>query len=336
MSAVTFAKDRSMPDHQPVVSVVIIFLNPSAAFLKEAIASVRAQTLDDWELLLVDDGSTDDSTALARAAAAADPGRVHYLEHPGHANCGMSASRNRGIAAARGRYLALLDADDVYLPERLQHHVEILERQPDVAMVYGPTLYWHSWNPDSVQEDLVGRLGFAVDVAHPAPVVLRGFMSAGGIVPGICSLTIRREKVLAVDGFEEAFRGCYEDQVFLSKICAQESVMLTDRCLDHYRQHAGSCCAQAKDSGEYSEHLPNPARERFLRWLVGYLAKQGVHDSTLQRLLARDLWPYEHPRLYRTFVMPLLVAHLRLRYWIKQTRRRIEGRPPLPELAIRT
>jgi glycosyltransferase involved in cell wall biosynthesis len=336
MPAATFAKDRSMPDHQPAVSVVIIFLNPSAAFLEEAIASVRAQTLQDWELLLVDDGSTDDSSALARAAAAADPERIQYLEHPGHANCGMSASRNRGIAAARGRYLALLDADDVYLPERLEHHVQILERHPDVAMVYGPTLYWHSWSSDAVQEDVVGRLGFALDVAHPPPTVLRHFMSESGIVPGVCSLTIRREKVLAVNGFEEAFRGCYEDQAFLSKICAQESVMLTDRCLDYYRQHAASCCAQAQDSGEYSEHLPHPARERFLRWLVGYLAEQGVHDPALERLLARDLWPYEHPRLYRWFVMPLLVSKLRLRYWIKQTRRRIEGRPPLPELAIRT
>jgi glycosyltransferase involved in cell wall biosynthesis len=247
----------------------------------------------------------------------------------------MSASRNRGIAAARGRYLALLDADDVYLPERLEHHVQILERHPDVAMVYGPTMYWHSWSPDAVQQDVVGMLGFAVGVAHPAPTVLRRFMADARIIPGVCSLTIRREKVLAINGFEEAFRGCYEDQVFISKICARESVTLTDRCLDYYRQHEGSCCAQAKDSGEYSEHLPHPARERFLRWLVGYLAEKDVHDPALARLLARDLWPYEHPRLYRSYVRPLLVAKLRLRYWLKQTRRRIEGRPPLPELAIR-
>jgi hypothetical protein len=203
-------------------------------------------------------------------------------------------------------------------------------------MVYGPTLYWHSWSPDAVQADKAGSLGFDVDVPHPAPTILRGFLESSGIIPGICSLTVQREKVLAVNCFEEAFRGCYEDQVFLSKICAQESVMLTDRCLDYYRQHAASCCAQAQDSGEYSEHLPHPARERFLRWLVAYLAQQGVHDPDLERVLARDLWPYEHPRLYRMFVMPWLVATLWLRHWRKQTMRRMQGLPPLPEIVIRT
>ena len=82
-----------------LVSAVIIFLN-AERFLEEAIESVRAQTYTDWELLLVDDGSTDGSSGCARRHAAAEPGRIRYLDHPGHVNLGMSAARNLGSESA--------------------------------------------------------------------------------------------------------------------------------------------------------------------------------------------------------------------------------------------
>ncbi|HUG86498.1 MAG TPA: glycosyltransferase, partial [Euzebya sp.] len=96
----------------PLVSVVVPFYN-DGQFLEDAIDSVRAQAFEEWELLLVDDGSTDGSTRVARRAAADHSGRIRYLDHPGHANRGAPASRNRGIAMARGSYVAFLDADDV-------------------------------------------------------------------------------------------------------------------------------------------------------------------------------------------------------------------------------
>jgi len=99
----------------PLVSVITIFLD-AERFLNEAIESLRAQTYERWELLLVDDGSRDGSSEIAREHAARDPHRIRVLEHAGHANLGMSASRNLGIAHARGDLVALLDADDVYLP----------------------------------------------------------------------------------------------------------------------------------------------------------------------------------------------------------------------------
>src|SRR5205809_3316024 len=78
---------------QPLVSGTIIFLN-AERFIDEAIQSVLAQTYENWELLLVDDGSTDGSTAIARSYAERYPAKIRYLEHPGHKNHGMSASRN--------------------------------------------------------------------------------------------------------------------------------------------------------------------------------------------------------------------------------------------------
>jgi teichuronic acid biosynthesis glycosyltransferase TuaG len=99
----------------PAVSVVTPVWN-ALATLGATVASVQAQSFCDWEMLLVDDGSTDASLALAEELAAADP-RIRVLRH--EKNQGAAAARNRGIRAAAGRYIAFLDADDLWRPEKL-------------------------------------------------------------------------------------------------------------------------------------------------------------------------------------------------------------------------
>src|SRR5688500_4029228 len=88
---------------RPLVSITMPFLN-AEEFIDEAIASVMAQSTDDFELLLCDDGSTDGSTAIAQRWASQYPTHVRYLEHEGHVNKGMSATRNLGFSAARGEF----------------------------------------------------------------------------------------------------------------------------------------------------------------------------------------------------------------------------------------
>src|SRR5438876_6978821 len=140
---------------KPLVSVIVIFFN-AEEFIQEAIQSVFAQTYASWELLLVDDGSTDGSFAIAQRCAKAS-GKVRYLEHAGHENRGMSVSRNLGIANATGEYIAFLDADDVWLPHKLEQQVAALESQPEVGMIYGPAQWWYSWsgNPEDLQRDYI-------------------------------------------------------------------------------------------------------------------------------------------------------------------------------------
>ncbi len=94
------------PLHAPRVSVICIFFQ-AERFFREAIDSVLAQEGADFELILVDDGSTDSSTQIAREYCALDPGRIRYLEHPGHANRGMSATRNLGLRSGAGRVRCL-------------------------------------------------------------------------------------------------------------------------------------------------------------------------------------------------------------------------------------
>src|SRR5947199_3249480 len=157
----------------PLVSVVIIFLD-AERFLDEAIGSVFAQTYREWELLLVDDGSTDTSRNIALRYAEKHPDKVRYLAHSGGQNRGMSASRNLGIAHAKGGYIAFLDADDVWLPNKLEHQVALLESQPAAGMVYGPTEWWYSWtdNHHDSQRDYINDLGEQPSTLPQPPALL--------------------------------------------------------------------------------------------------------------------------------------------------------------------
>src|SRR5690348_13077254 len=147
-------------ENTPLVSVIIIFLD-AEKFIREAIESVFAQNCADWELLLIDDGSTDASTAIARQYEERDSRRVRYLTHEGRQNRGMSASRNLGLSRTHGEHILFLDADDVLVPHALAEQLAILGTHRDVAMVYGPIKWWYSWTGrrEDQDRDFVERLG---------------------------------------------------------------------------------------------------------------------------------------------------------------------------------
>jgi glycosyltransferase involved in cell wall biosynthesis len=273
----------------------MIFLDAERFFV-EAIESVLAQTYRDFELVLVDDGSTDGSSAIAKTYAARYPERLVYTEHEDHRNLGMSASRNHGVAIGRGQFVSFLDADDVWLPERLHRFVDVIDAFPDAGMLYGPTLYWYSWpgsgNEDPSQ-DSPGRLQLPAEVLIPAPQVLRKWLEMqSGCLPGIGSLIVRREAFEAIGGFESSFRGLYEDQAFLSKMAALFPIVVIDDVLDFYRQHATSCCYQGIVAGEYHPNLLHPSRRRYLVWLEGFLSMRQISDAGVWRALRRELRPY--------------------------------------------
>src|SRR5256885_6022630 len=131
-------RTRVMPGDatpSPLVSAITIFYN-GKTFIAEAIESVVAQTYPSWELLLVDDGSTDGASEIARDYAARHPERIRYLEHDGHRNRGMSASRNLGLQHSRGALVAFLDSDDVWLPEKIARQVATLDAHPEAQMTF--------------------------------------------------------------------------------------------------------------------------------------------------------------------------------------------------------
>jgi glycosyltransferase involved in cell wall biosynthesis len=280
---------------KPLVSVIVIFFNADR-FIDEAIDSVIAQTYDSWQLLLVDDGSTDGSRAHALRYVEKYPEKVCYLRHPDKRNHGMSASRNLGIRHAQGQYLAWLDADDVWFPRKLEHQVDLMQAQPAAGMIYGPTEWWYSWSnpPQDGRQDFVLPLGQPAETLIHPPGLLLQFLESEGHSPCICSIMVRREILDRTGGFEDRFRGLYEDQAFCAKICLETPVLASSECGCRYRQHPDSASAQTHRAGQH-----RPARLLFLRWLASYLSAQGILDREIWRTLKREIWRCRHPRLYR-------------------------------------
>ncbi len=262
---------------QPRVSAIIIFLD-EARFLAEAIDSVRAQSFGDWELILVDDGSTDGSSEIARVASDGD--RIRYMEHPGHANRGMSASRNAGIAASRGEFIAFLDADDVWSPDKLAEQLAIFDADPAIDMVYGRSLIWHEWEAGAATRDYHFPLGVEPGRAYPPGSLLPMLIRNKVQTPTPIASMMRRSLVERVDGFEDEFRGMFEDQVFFAKTHLVSHCHVDDRSWAKYRQHGNSCTAQS------AGHMQDiRARARFLRWLNRYLRRHTVRDAAIRAAL---------------------------------------------------
>ncbi len=116
----------------PLVSVIVPAFN-SEAFLAEAIKSVRAQTFEDWELLVIDDGSTDGTLSVAQRAAEGDPRIQAFSTGP---SGGPARPRNLGIEKARGAYIAFLDADDLFLPEKLERQLDAMRSVEKPGLCY--------------------------------------------------------------------------------------------------------------------------------------------------------------------------------------------------------
>lgn len=275
-----------MPNN-PLVSVIIPFLN-GGRFIQEAIDSVFNQTYNCWELLLVDDGSTDGSTALAQRYAAQNPERVRYLEHAGHQNRGLSASRNLGIMRAKGEYVAFLDADDVWLRHKLEEQVAILAAWPEAAMVYGASQYWYSWTgkPQDVQRDYVQEHGIPAEMLFEPPTLLTLFLRGRAAIPAPCSILLRREVASSIVEYEDSL---YEDQALYAQVCLQAPVFVSKECWDRYRQHPDSLCAVAAQT-----RRAHAARLAYLRWLRAYLVKGGFEGSEVWHALQKELRYYEN------------------------------------------
>ncbi len=260
----------------PHVSVLMPIWN-SELHLREAIESVRAQTVTCWELLLIDDGSDDRSLHIALEFAELDPNRIRILRHPGGENRGSSASRNLGLRHARGKFLTFLDADDVWLPHCLATQMRVAQSFPEAAMIYCAAERWYDLDPTF--DEAASRRAWWPDnhippvVPHgattgllPLGVLLDWYLLDESKVPCICSVLMRTDVARAVGGFEEHFRGLYDDQVFHAKVALAHPVVAHDACVARYRRHTASCCAEATED----EARQQAGRARFLKWLAHY------------------------------------------------------------------
>jgi len=208
--------------HTPRTSVIIPSFN-YAEYLPAAIASVLAQSDSDLELLVVDDGSTDDSVAIAQVFP--DP-RVRVFVRP---HRGRAAPRNTGMRAARGRYIAFLDADDIWVQDKLAVQCEALDRHPDVGLVYSRFGVI----------DAVGRLqsrGRSYLAAKPSGAILRHLLEAN-VIGTPSTICFRRDLVENNGLWFDETNTHREDWHFYLRVAARSRIHYLPRTLAYHRYH---------------------------------------------------------------------------------------------------
>ena len=282
-------------EYEPLVSVVICFYNEEN-FLEEAISSVLKQSYKNWEMLLVDDGSTDGSVNIALNYARQYENKIFYCEHNDHANKGLSASRNLGIKKSHGGLVALLDADDVWLADKLLTQVSIFQRNPEIGMAAEASLYWNDWS-ELKKPNVRVPIGAEPELIYePYEIMYYLYPLGEGAAPVPSGLMIKKEAFERSGFFEESYVkefSLYEDQAFLSKIYLQEKVYISSACNNLYRQRPGSIVTWVREKGHY-----NDVREYFLKWLQNFLTEKKINDKRLKRLLNKALFRYNYPKVF--------------------------------------
>jgi glycosyltransferase involved in cell wall biosynthesis len=329
----------------PTVSIVLPTFNRST-FLPAAIGSIAAQTYRDWELLIVDDGSTDDTEAVISGLSRSVDQPLQYMTRP---NGGAYAARNTGLAASRGRLIAFFDSDDLWLPHHLDACVRALTDAPEVDWVYGacrtidhatgrvlvPDTFRINGSPRpfmNMQESLHGPLHL---------LKVEGLVECAlldGLFCGLQNSVIRRS-VFDHNAFHESLRNEAEDQLFVIRaITRGHRVGFLDDIHVDYHVHEANSSGSAtgpmtverrlrllqpvvRGFEELRDELVLTAPERAaLRrrlhrecfWHLGYSVYKasGVYSTALVwfRRGLRE-WPWS-PRAWKTYVATCVQALL--------------------------
>jgi glycosyltransferase involved in cell wall biosynthesis len=253
------------------VSVIVPTYN-SAHFLSAAIQSVLAQSYRDFELIVVDDGSRDHTPRVV--ASFGD--RVRYLRQE---NAGVSVARNRGIAESSGRYVAFLDADDTWMPSKLQRQRDALEAEPTRRLCYSAF--------EVVDEKLS-----AIEIrrSRRQGSALEDLLTRGNVVGSICTVMCERALIDEVGGFDVTLSQCADWDLWI-RIAARTEFIYLDEPLATYRQHGQSMSRQVRLLENDSLRLlekgfglpgiePALARRRRHAFARNYMVLAGSHFGT--------------------------------------------------------
>jgi glycosyltransferase involved in cell wall biosynthesis len=294
--------------------------------LCETLSSVLGQTYPHLEIVVVDDGSTDRTEQVVAQYAP----RVRYVRQ---ANSGPAVARNRGIRATKGEYIAFLDADDIWEPDKVARQVAVLLREPDVGVVFSnyvpfgaEVAYRTGFERSRVLPEIgrrrSGEDAFVLESQSLFLELMRDFFS------WTSSLLVRRTAIEQAGAFEEKLRFAGEDWLLclrLSKFCGFAFV---DACLVRRREHPGSLSRQGRDEEQallvledlsaWERLTPSErsaVRNRFAETLFG-LAYREVSNAQpeaarhyLRRYLSLAREPasgVDGPRLFRARVYWLL------------------------------
>ncbi|MDE2598525.1 MAG: glycosyltransferase [Rhodocyclaceae bacterium] len=299
----------------PLVSVVIPVRN-GKEYIDEALHSVLAQDYGNLEIIVVDDGSTDDD--YDRLAQIDPCIRVVHLE-----GRGVSFARNTGMRQSGGRYIAFLDADDIWFPGKLAAQIRYLERHPDVGVIFGGFLKWTS--DDSGHFPPASALSSDCSHLERANPERSGWLYHRllmGLLVGMNTAVIRREIYEWLGGFREDMR-IGEDYDFWLRASRTTQMHALDGDVALYRIHAQSAMHKLDDENYLGRLLLNTVERYSLNNLDGSLLKEKTfHRRVAMTYFNHGYAHYWHGKIAvarRAFAYSLRHGGRRLRsgvYWL--------------------
>lgn len=213
----------------PQISVIIPAYNAQNTIL-ETIASVQQQSFSDFELIVINDGSTDQTLELLQTL---NDDRLKIFSY---SNGGISTARNRGIAQSSGEFLAFLDADDLWTPDKLAAQLEMLLQHPEAGVAYSWTYFMEEKNGSRI--------------LHPCkPVYYQGDvypkLLVGDFIYNASNALIRRSAIAAIGEFDPALKGC-EDWDYWVRLAAQWQFVVVPKHQIFYRRSTSSSSLSSK------------------------------------------------------------------------------------------
>lgn len=241
-------------DFKPIISVITPLYNKER-YISDCIQSVLMQSFENWEMLIVEDGSIDGSRTILESYAKKYHQKIIPLYHNDGANHGVSASRQLATKHARGDFLAYLDADDLWMPEKLTHDAHILISNPSAAAVVSRTLFW--WEDGSHKAE--------IDNVAPTynklfrPKELFKYLFGGGhikiVPPCTCSVTIRRSAIAEMSPWDNAY-SVAEDVKYFSELYYKFPIFVSQHILSEYRRlHDGAWSSGLRDGTDAQAHI---------------------------------------------------------------------------------
>ncbi|WP_438481979.1 glycosyltransferase family 2 protein [Oleiharenicola lentus] len=234
------------------VSICIPAYN-ATRYLPETLASVRAQTFTDWELIVTEDGSTDTVEALVKEFAKTVPQSVTYQQH--EKNLGLPATRNTGIEAAQHDWIALLDSDDVWTPDHLATLVAFSQHRLRTDFVHSGSVLFDS---DSGRE---------LETRAPSPSVIHSYprsLYLGDYVVQPSSVLIKKSLWTRAGGFDPAYRYVEDREMWLRCARAGAIFTFTGTHTCRYRKHGAALTTHAVEMAQASARV----FEQHLEWSV--------------------------------------------------------------------
>lgn len=268
--------------YRPLVSIITASYN-YGEYIKETINSVICQSYDNWELIIVDDGSRDNSVEIIQDYSLKDT-RIKLYTHPDNKNLGLAETLKLGISKATGEWIIFLESDDSIKPEYIEKKLEIIKNYPDVKFIFNDTNCFGDKSRIEYMEDYFQKQKKVIKT-HANPGDFLTCFENFNVIPTFSTVMVKKEILKNID-FNSPLKK-FLDYYIWAQLAADNKFFYIDEKLTNWRMHANSyisanCCKQDKVFFDLKILDIICSRHFRLKYLFKYL---NLHRKKIFRLI---------------------------------------------------